>query len=900
MKRTVVNAFRTTLSTLSIVVVLVVATGAQAEKRVALIIGNSNYSKAGMSDLANTKNDARDIAIVLKQKGFSLIGGGVQIDLTRQDMLERILDFGDQLGPDTIGLFFYAGHGLAVNKTNFLVPIDGKANSKREVPFRMVSADSVMEQFRETGGGLNIMILDACRNTPASYRGIRAGGGEGLTEMQAASGTLISYSTQPGNVAMDGQGRNSPYAVALMDAMKTPGLGILKAFNQVSLTVKKRTNSFQVPWNTSVALEGDFFFSGQGNTAKPTVPSMTPDMLAWQSIQSTTNPAEIEQFVIAFSASPFVGMAKARLEKLNQHAPAKTMQQASLQPQQQSEAKPKSTNPLHQMSQNLFAVALDETGLVKNIDVRIKTLLALAETQFVVGNMNNSNRAFQEALRIAVARPDKDKRKSNLYVIVQTAAKVGAYALAEQAADHIPNTDSYFEYTIRIISEAHLKDGNQDEAERTLQKIQDESKRISTQNQLVVARAKDGDFISALRLVNSMDEESRRYALGMIAKYQAKAGDLEGAFISLGGIKEPFRPFYMDGVADAQVNAGDTKGAHQTMRRAVALQNKYNDDVWNGANNLAGLAKDQARLGDIDGARKTINQALAASSSDWPRQNTAIAQAMAGDIDAALSTLRGITEDDSRDTGYRGVAPAQAKTGDFEGAVDTAGKITEAGKRASTYATLVSVIAEAGNSTYALKVAKNNITDTAKRSSAIYSVVEALIKSDDLVGALATAKEIPVGNNYRRSALDGIVKAYVKRGAFDQALAAGAALSAGNSNETTFYYVVEGQVKSNNIQDALQTFKRFPKNSRLRVSAGALIAEADVKTGPARSIDNISQIFTTQNMQDIYLKFQAETAAKSGDFPKSLRLANGIQKPNTRANAINGVIKQMFKKQANR
>lgn len=231
-------------------------------KRFALVIGNSDYSRAGLSNLANPRNDARDIAVVLKQQGFSLVGGGVQLNLTRQQMMDRILQFGNQLGPNTVGLFYYAGHGVAVDKSNYLVPVDGGAKSKREVRFKMVSADDVMEQFRETGG-LNIMILDACRNTPAVYRGFRSGGGEGLAEMRAASGTIISYATQPGNVAMDGKGLNSPYATALMDVMKTPGLGILQAFNQVSLRVKKATNNFQVPWNTSVALEGEFFFAGR-------------------------------------------------------------------------------------------------------------------------------------------------------------------------------------------------------------------------------------------------------------------------------------------------------------------------------------------------------------------------------------------------------------------------------------------------------------------------------------------------------------------------------------------------------------------------------------------------------------------------------------------------------------
>ena len=320
---------------LLLIATLAVSGTARAEKRVALVIGNSNYSAAGLISLANPGNDARDIAAVLKKQGFTLVGGGVQLDLDRQTMLERILQFGDRLGPDTVGLFYYAGHGIAMSKTNYLVPVDGGAKSKREVAIKMVSADYIMEQFRETGGGLNIMILDACRNTPAAYRGIRAGGGDGLAEMQGASGTLISYATQPGNVAKDGDGRNSPYAKALIDVMQLPGLGVLQAFNEVSLQVKKATNNFQVPWNTSVALEGDFYFAGRGASAQPAKadqPAMSADMLAWQSIQNSANAADFETFLKTFPDSPFAGFARNRLAALKKPAETGPPQVAAVTP----------------------------------------------------------------------------------------------------------------------------------------------------------------------------------------------------------------------------------------------------------------------------------------------------------------------------------------------------------------------------------------------------------------------------------------------------------------------------------------------------------------------------------------------------------------------------------------
>ena len=300
-------------------VILVVAlylhtSDAYGEGRVALVIGNSNYSLADLPDLENPKNDAQDIAQVLKKLGFYLVGDEAQLDLTRQQMLDRILEFGDQLGPNVIGLFYYAGHGIAVDMINFLIPVDGKVDSKRKVRSRMVSADTITEQFSDTGGGLNIMILDACRNTPQAYRAFRSGDGEGLAEMRALSGMLISYATEPGNFAEDGMGRNSPYAAALMKVIQTTGVGVLDAFNQVSLEVKKATSGRQIPWTTSVALEGDFFFSGPPLIEpKLKINQKTLELAFWQSTQQGDQPEDYRAYLQQFPDGLFSILAKNRL-----------------------------------------------------------------------------------------------------------------------------------------------------------------------------------------------------------------------------------------------------------------------------------------------------------------------------------------------------------------------------------------------------------------------------------------------------------------------------------------------------------------------------------------------------------------------------------------------------------
>src|SRR5262245_34581963 len=141
----------------------------------------------------------------------------------------------------------------------------------------MVNADLVLRQMEGAGTQLNLLILDACRNNPLAGRGVRATGG-GLAQVQAPEGTLISYATQPGNVAQDGTDGHSPYTKALARALSTPGLDVFAVFNETGLAVKKRTGGVQQPYVTSSPREGKFCFAGAPHST-PTMqmpPGSTP------------------------------------------------------------------------------------------------------------------------------------------------------------------------------------------------------------------------------------------------------------------------------------------------------------------------------------------------------------------------------------------------------------------------------------------------------------------------------------------------------------------------------------------------------------------------------------------------------------------------------------------------
>ncbi len=226
----------------------------QAESRIALVIGNSAYASG---PLPNPANDARLVGETLKQLGFVPI---VRLDADQITMKRAIQEFGSRLekaGPGAVGLFYYAGHGVQLNGRNYLIPTRATIEREGDVEIEAVSADWVIEQMRYARNGLNIVILDACRNNPFT-RSMRSAD-RGLATMDAPAGILIAYSTAPGAVAEDGNGRNSPYTTALTKAM-LEHQPVEQVFKHVRVGVMGATSGKQVPWEASSLVGEDFFF----------------------------------------------------------------------------------------------------------------------------------------------------------------------------------------------------------------------------------------------------------------------------------------------------------------------------------------------------------------------------------------------------------------------------------------------------------------------------------------------------------------------------------------------------------------------------------------------------------------------------------------------------------------
>jgi formylglycine-generating enzyme required for sulfatase activity len=301
-----------------------------ADKRVALVVGNSAYRNVARLD--NPANDAQLLADTLRALGFTLVGGGPQLDLDKTAFDRTVQAFGSLLGSADVGLFYYAGHGVQVRGENYLIPVDANPTKEADVDFQMVATNLVLRQMEGAGTRLNIVILDACRNNPFGGRGLavdrareaentrlRDTGG-GLAQMQAPEGTLISFATQPGNVAQDGAGGNSPYSKALADTIRKPGLGIFDAFNQVGLQVKRATKGAQQPWVSSSPIDGAFYFVPPGATAPPVAAGPAADEVAWAYLKSTSDVAALRRFADEFPRGGHRGEAEARIAALEQAA----------------------------------------------------------------------------------------------------------------------------------------------------------------------------------------------------------------------------------------------------------------------------------------------------------------------------------------------------------------------------------------------------------------------------------------------------------------------------------------------------------------------------------------------------------------------------------------------------
>ncbi|MEO6301054.1 MAG: caspase family protein [Paracoccaceae bacterium] len=280
---------------------------AWAEPRIALVVGNGAY--VAVNGLPNPPNDARLMATTLEKAGFTVT---LVADGSMEQMSAAVTKFGSALrdaGPETTGLFYYAGHGVQSFGVNYLVPVDARLSNAADLGLVAIDAQSVLRQMFSAHNRTNIVILDACRNNP--FENVRDLGDNGLAEMAAPTGTFLAYATAPRAVALDGADGNSPFTEALAKIITKPGLPIEQAFKEVRVAVLQATNGKQTPWDTS-SLTNDFAFT-------PAVDTGAGDEEAlWASVMASRDAVQAMLFLRAYPQSAHDADARTLLAEVMQ------------------------------------------------------------------------------------------------------------------------------------------------------------------------------------------------------------------------------------------------------------------------------------------------------------------------------------------------------------------------------------------------------------------------------------------------------------------------------------------------------------------------------------------------------------------------------------------------------
>ena len=240
------------------------AAHAAAASRMALVIGNANYK---VGSLKNPVNDAKAVADSLRALGFDVMQ---RENASLREMLDAFQQFSIQGQTAEVRVVYYAGHGVQVKGRNYLLPVDTEIRAEDEMPSKSADLNAFLDRLGAMKQGINVVILDACRNNPFSGAEIVGPDGRrlkfrgatpaGLAAVEAPLGSMIAFSTAPGGVALDNpQEKNSLYTKHLLEHLASPGLPVELLFKRVRLAVAKETGRVQVPWESS-SLTGDFCF----------------------------------------------------------------------------------------------------------------------------------------------------------------------------------------------------------------------------------------------------------------------------------------------------------------------------------------------------------------------------------------------------------------------------------------------------------------------------------------------------------------------------------------------------------------------------------------------------------------------------------------------------------------
>ncbi|WP_269582302.1 caspase family protein [Roseibium sp. Sym1] len=401
---------------IAVLAIILAGTAPALAKRVALVIGNGAYENT--VPLPNPANDAEQMAAKLRALGFDVVAGQ---DQNYSDMRRSVMNFAKKAYGAEIAILFYAGHGLQVAGKNHLVPIDATIEDETSLDFETITVDFIMRQMSKDVK-VQMVFLDACRDNPLARTLSRRMGpsrsgsvGAGLAEIKieetGGEGSVIAFATSPGDVALDGDGTNSPFTSALIKHIDTPNASIQTVMTRVTGDVYEETEKRQRPW-VNASLIGEVFLNkrsvapsttvaslGDTSTAAPqqpaanvaTTPSATQSNIAWErekliweTAKSSNTVADYEAYLDAYPTGLFADFARNSIKRLGS-----ANQVASVNP--------------------TAGAAANGSGIVSTLPDPQKAIPGTQATEASLGWNRTARREVQARLNLAghdVGRPD--------------------------------------------------------------------------------------------------------------------------------------------------------------------------------------------------------------------------------------------------------------------------------------------------------------------------------------------------------------------------------------------------------------------------------------------------------------------------------------------------------------
>ncbi len=374
-----------------VLVFLLFAVAAQAGERVALLIGNSEYSRPEMT-LPNPQNDSRALGAALRRMGFRVTVANNQ---TLDQMEAALAEFEETARDAEFALFFYAGHGVQINGENYLIGTGLANTASSELNRASLKMSAVRAAFENAKPQIGMLILDACRNNPFTDSGEFP---PGLVRTRGGAGMLIAYATDPGNVAYDGIGENSVFTKALLDNIETPGLDVRLMLGRVRQQVLLETRGQQIPWVEEAVLGEHYFVPADPGATPPD--AVADDMALWRAVSGQTDPQAFRRYLDAYPNGLFAEFARDRISVL---AAAERAPRPAADPERTSAAILASAD-LTQVSAALTALGLlsGERDLTRALPEDIAPALDGYRQQLADPAALNLEQLFTDATRLSM------------------------------------------------------------------------------------------------------------------------------------------------------------------------------------------------------------------------------------------------------------------------------------------------------------------------------------------------------------------------------------------------------------------------------------------------------------------------------------------------------------------